>query len=212
MKEVRASINCRPTEGVMISRHTSAALKEWAIVCRALADGRQTLLIRKGGIEEIKDGFQVTHQDFWLFPTYVHQKTADLVPAVHAEFEKVQAARPPADTIPFQLYATVEDVVKVIDHEPLRSLEGYHILSWDCIASRFHYRNKPGVHVMTVRVYRRPSVITLQNTPAYDGCVSWVDLDKTLDTEGCTPVLSDGEFGARLADIRARLAGAGITA
>lgn len=196
----------------MISRHITAALKEWAIVCRALADGRQTLLIRKGGIEEIKAGFQVTHRDFWLFPTYVHQNATDLVPAVHAEFEEVQAARPPADTIPFQLYATVEDVVKVIDHERPRSLEGYHILSWDYIASRFHYRNKPGVHVMTVRVYRRPSVITLQNTPAYDGCVSWVDLDKALDTEGCTLVLSDGEFGARLADIRARLAGPGITA
>jgi len=39
-----------------------------------------------------------------------------------------------------------------------------------------------------------------------------VDLDEALDMEGCTPVLSDAEFSARLADIRARLAGAGITA
>jgi hypothetical protein len=192
----------------MISPRTNAALKEWAIVCRDLADGRQTLLIRKGGIEEIKAGFQVFHRDFWLFPTYVHQNATDLVPAVHAEFEEVQAALPPAGTIPFQLYATVEDVVKVMDLERLRSLEGYHILSWDCVASRFHYRNKPGVHVMTVRVYRRPNVITVQNKPAYDGCVSWVDLDEALDTESCTPVLSDAEFSARLADIRARLAGA----
>ena len=35
---------------------TNAALKEWAIVCKALAEGRQILLIRKGGIEEIKGG------------------------------------------------------------------------------------------------------------------------------------------------------------
>jgi hypothetical protein len=172
MKELRASTNGRPMGGVMISPRTNAALKEWAIVCRDLADGRQTLLIRKGGIEEIKAGFQVFHRDFWLFPTYVHQKAGDLVPAIHAEFKEVQATQPPAGTIPFQLYATVEDVVKVMDLERLRSLEGYHILSWDCVASRFQYRNKPGVHVMTVRVYRRPSVITLQNRPAYDGCVS----------------------------------------
>ena len=194
----------------MISPRTNAALKEWAVVCRALADGRQTLLIRKGGIEEIKDGFQVTHREFWLFPTYVHQKAADLVPAVHAEFEEVQAAQPPADTVPFQLFATVEHVVKAMDLDRLRTLEGHHILSWDCIASRFTYRNKPGVHVMTVRVYRRPEAITLQNTPRYDGCVSWVDLDEALSTEGCTPVLSDAEFTARLADIRGRLAGAGV--
>jgi hypothetical protein len=195
----------------MISPRTNAALKEWAIVCRALADGRQTLLIRKGGIEEIKAGFQVIHRDFWLFPTFVHQKAADLVPAVHAEFEEVRAAQPTPGTIPFQLYATVEDAVKVTDLHRLRSLEGQHILSWDCVASRFHYRNTPGVHVMTLRVYRRPSVITLPNTPAYDGCISWVDLDQALDTEGCAPVLSDAEFGARLADIRARLAGAGVS-
>jgi len=194
----------------MISPRTNAALKEWAVVCRALADGRQMLLIRKGGIEEIKGGFQVTHREFWLFPTYVHQKAADLVPAVHAEFEEVQAAQPPADTVPFQLFATVEHVVKAMDLDRLRTLEGHHILSWDCIASRFTYRNKPGVHVMTVRVYRRPEAITLQNTPRYDGCVSWVDLDEALSTEGCTPVLSDAEFTARLADIRGRLAGAGV--
>ncbi len=194
----------------MISQQTSAALKEWAIVCRALAEGRQTLLIRKGGIEEIKGGFQVTHREFWLFPTYVHQKAADLVPAVHAEFEEVQAAQPPVDTVPFQLFATVEHVVKAMDLDRLRTLEGHHILSWDCIASRFTYRNKPGVHVMTVRVYRRPEAITLQDTPRYDGCVSWVDLDEALSTEGCTPVLSDAEFTARLADIRGRLAGAGV--
>ena len=195
----------------MISPRTNAALKEWAIVCRALAEGRQTLLIRKGGIEEIKGGFQVTHREFWLFPTYVHQKAADLVPAVHAEFEEVQAAQPPVDTVPFQLFATVEHVVKAMDLDRLRTLERHHILSWDCIASRFTYRNKPGVHVMTVRVYRRPEAITLQNTPRYDGCVSWVDLDEALSTEGCTPVLSDAEFTARLADIRGRLAGAGIS-
>jgi len=194
----------------MISPRTNAALKEWAVVCRALADGRQTLLIRKGGIEEIKAGFQVTHRDFWLFPTYVHQKTADLVPAVHPEFAEVQVSQPPADSIPFQLYATVGDMVKATDLDRLRSLEGHHILSWDCVASRFHYRNKPGVHVMTLRVYRSPKTFTLKNTPRYDGCVSWVNLDQALDTAGCTPVLSDADFTARLADIRARLLGAGI--
>jgi hypothetical protein len=196
----------------MLSPRANAALKEWAIVCRALSDGRQTLLIRKGGIEEIKAGFQVTHRDFWLFPTYVHQKAADLIPAVHAEFEEVQRSRPPSDTVPFQLYATVEDAVKVMELERLRALEGYHVLSWDCIASRFHYRNKPGVHVMTIRVHRRPGDLRLQNTPSYDGCVSWVDLDQALDTEGCAPVLSDAEFGARLAEIRTRLADAGVVA
>lgn len=195
----------------MLSPGTNAALKEWAIVCRALADGRQTLLIRKGGIEEIKAGFQVTHRDFWLFPTYVHQKAADLVPAVQAEFAEVQAAQPPSDTLPIQLYASVEDVVQVMDLSRLRSLEGRHVLSWDCVESRFNYR-RPGVHVMILRVYRRHEMVTLANTPEYDGCVSWVDLDQSLGTDGCVPVLSDADFGRSVADIRSRLAGAGVVA
>jgi hypothetical protein len=187
---------------------SQAALKEWAIVCRALADGRQSLLVRKGGIEEIKSGFQVTHRDFWLFPTAVHQKVADLLPAVHAEFEEVQRSFPPAGTIPIQLYATVTDAMRVTDLDRLRPLSPYHILSWDCVAGRFQYRNKPEVHVLILRVYRRPEPMLIGNTPQYDGCVSWVDLAEPLPTAGCTPVLSDAEFEARLARIRACLAGA----
>ena len=185
-----------------------AALKEWAIVCRALGDGRQTLLVRKGGIQEIKSGFQVDHRDFWLFPTFVHQKATDLLPAVHAEFEEVQRSRMPADLVPIQLYATVADAVRVKDLDQLRPLAAFHVLSWDCVAGRFQYRNKPGVHVLILRVYRRPEPILIDNTPHYDGCVSWVDLAKSLPIAGCTPVLSDAEFEARLGRIRACLAGA----
>jgi hypothetical protein len=185
-----------------------AALKEWAIVCRALADGRQTLLIRKGGIEEIKSGFQVTHSEFWLFPTYVHQRATDLIPAVHEEFEEVLRSRPPADTVLLRLYATVTDAVRVADLDRLRPLAPHHILSWDCVAGRYQYRNKPGVHVLVLRVYRLDEPIVLSNSPHYDGCLSWVELDRALPTEGCTPVLSDAEFEARLAAVRACLAGA----
>jgi len=187
---------------------TNAALKEWAIVCKALAEGRQILLIRKGGIEEIRDGFQVAHRDFWLFPTYVHQKPVDLIPAAQPEFATVQAT-PPQGTLRLQLFATVTDAVKVMDLDRLRALEGCHILSWDCVASRFQYRNKPGVHVLTLRAYRRPAPVELPIAAWYDGCVSWVELERSVETVGCVPVLSDEEFAARAADIRSRLCGSG---
>lgn len=192
----------------MLAPESQAALKEWAVVCRALADGRQTLLVRKGGIEEIRSGFQVTHRDFWLFPTYVHQRAADLIPAVQGEFEEVQRGRPPADTVPLQLYATVTDAVRVTDLDGLRPLASHHILSWDCVAGRFQYRNTPGVHVLILRVYRLDEPILIENNPRYDGCVSWVELDRALPTAGCTPVLSDADFDTRLAGIRHCLAGA----
>jgi len=191
---------------------TNAALKEWAIVCQALGDGRQTLLIRKGGIQEIKEGFEVMHRSFWLFPTYVHQKATDLVPAVREEFQRVQAVQPAPGNLPIQLYATVEDVIRVTDLERLRQVADQHVLSWGCVASRFHYRNKPGVHALILRVHRRPEPILLPNMSWYDGCVSWVELDRPIGSAGCRPVLSDGDFAVRLADIRVKMSGAGAAA
>ncbi len=195
-------------EGVLPSR-SNAALKEWAIVCQALADGRQSLLIRKGGILEIKRGFQVEHRDFWLFPTYVHQNVEQLIPEVHAEFSAAQAVRRSEGVVQLELYATVADVVQVTDLDRLRGLEGLHILSRECVASRFNYRNRPGVHVLVLRVYRRLAPLQTQNTSKYDGCVSWVDLEQPLETARCLPVLSDAEFERRRGEILARLNGDG---
>jgi hypothetical protein len=183
-----------------------AALKEWAVVCRALRDGRQTLLVRKGGILEVKRGFEVVHRDFWLFPTYVHQSPADLVPAVRAEFAEAEVAQPPAGLVDLDLYAQVTDEVKVTDLDRLQALAGLHVLSADCVAGRFHYRNRPGVHVLVLRVFRRPAPVRVPNTPGYDGCISWVELDQPLDTDGLMPVLPPGAFEARRRDVLDRLA------
>ena len=73
------------------------------------------------------------------------------------------------------------------------------------MASRFHYRNRPGVHVLTLRVYCLEEPRLLEVKPWYDGCVSWVELDQAVHPEACQPVLSDTEFAKREAEIRAIL-------
>ena len=50
-----------------------AALKEWAIICKAAEDGKQVLLFRKGGIMEYRNGFELKYKNFFLFPTFEHQ-------------------------------------------------------------------------------------------------------------------------------------------
>ena len=50
---------------------TLTALKEWALVCARLLDGRQAIMLRKGGIDE--KGFWVDADEFLLYPTYFHQ-------------------------------------------------------------------------------------------------------------------------------------------
>ena len=61
--------------------------------------------VDRASIQEVKDGFEVVHRNFWLFPTYVHQKAADLVPGVQDEFRAVQAAQPDPGMLSIQLYA-----------------------------------------------------------------------------------------------------------
>ena len=70
------------------------ALKEWAVVCRALADGRQSLLLRKGGIAETGGQFQIEHSRFWLYPTYVHQQAEGIIPAARDLLLQVESERP----------------------------------------------------------------------------------------------------------------------
>src|ERR1700761_8365307 len=51
----------------------AVAFKEWAGVCDALGSGRQSLILRKGGVAEGPDGFRPEHPAFWLYPTFVHE-------------------------------------------------------------------------------------------------------------------------------------------
>ena len=182
------------------------ALKEWAIVDEWVGSGRQVVLLRKGGIHEQRGEFEVEHREFFLFPTYVHQKAEDLVPAAHAEFQALAAAAPADRTVTLRHYVRVEGVAKVTSLEPLRALADEHILSWPAVEGRFWYRNRPGLHVLLLRAYRLPRPLTIPNLAAYDGCVSWVDLAEALPTAGCEPALDDAEFARRAAAVRPALA------
>ena len=58
------------------------ALKEWAAVVHALLDGRQTVLLRKGGIHEKR--FSLRGSRFVVFPTVAHSHAESTRPE-HAE-------------------------------------------------------------------------------------------------------------------------------
>jgi hypothetical protein len=103
-------------------------------------------------------------------------------------------------------YAVVEEVVRVASIDPLRALADEHILSWPAVEGRFWYRDRPGLHALILRAYRLPRPATIANREAYDGCVSWVELEEGLSTAGSVPVLDDGEFARRAGRVRRVLA------
>ncbi len=169
------------------------AFKEWAIICRALAEGRQTLLVRKGGIAESSGEFRVEHTRFWLYPTYVHQQKDGITPETVPLLEQIEAERPPQGVVRMSHFVEVAGIYHVHDLDVAWRLAGLHGWSRETVQARFEYR-QPGLYVLPVRVYRSPQVFELSETANYAGCRSWVELDRDLPTEAATPVLEEEAF------------------
>ena len=169
------------------------AFKEWAVICRALAEGRQALILRKGGIAESGDEFHVEHQRFWLFPTYTHQQRTGIDPEAVGLLEKVDAERPPEGIFRLSHWAEVTGIYHVHDLVPALLVAHLHIWSEETVRTRFAYRT-PGLYVLPVRLYRSAQVFDLPDCAAYAGCRSWVDLGRELPTNHSMPVMNDDKF------------------
>ncbi len=185
------------------------AFKEWAAVCRALAAGRQTLILRKGGIAEGPGGFQPEHAEFWLLPTHFHERPAALAEADRHFFEpppdRDAEGSEPADApewaaVRIAHYAVVADVIQLARAESLPGLEPLHVYGPATIRERFDYR-RPGLFLLVVRIYSAPRQFAIPLWPELAGCRSWVELPQPLSTAGLRPVLDDEQFAARLAEI-----------
>ena len=179
----------------------SVAFKEWAGVCDALADGRQSIILRKGGIREEPGpgAFVPEHDEFWLYPTAVHQAQQGLRSDV--------APRPafvPGPAIPISLLARVELIGRIRDEARLPALEDFHVLTAETVRSRFHYRT-PGLWALATRIRRREPAFRVAATPEHAGCKTWVFLDEPLPTSGLTAVLDDAEWSSRLARLKSLL-------
>ena len=186
----------------------AVALKEWAAIEDALAAGRLTVLVRKGGIYEKRGGFEVEHRGFWIFPTGWHQNEHELSPAFRAHLG--DTPRFPPGEVPLRVRCTVEDALRVERLDALLALGDLQPFSDATLRSRFEYRGKPYLHVLFVRAHVLPQPLVIPNTAAYEGCVSWVSLDRPTSPENAAPALSDGEFARVRADVLSRLGSDGI--
>jgi hypothetical protein len=170
------------------------AFKEWAVICKALVEGRQALILRKGGIAESGGDFEVEHTRFWLFSTWTHQQQpAGLRPEALPLLEQAERERPPAGTVRLTHFAEVTGVYHVRDLTASLLLAHLHFWSEETVRKRFAYR-APGLFVLPVRVWRAAQAVELPDTPYYQGCRSWVELERELPTEGATPVLTEAKM------------------
>jgi hypothetical protein len=169
------------------------AFKEWAVICRALADGKQALILRKGGIAETDGEFRLEQRRFWLFPTFAHQQNSGIREDARPLLEEVLAERPAAGLVRLSHFAEVTGIYKIHEFLPAMMISHLHLWSDETVEQRFAYRS-PGLNVFSVRVYRAAQVHEIADTPAYQGCRSWVQLEQPLETDPATPVLSDADY------------------
>jgi hypothetical protein len=173
-------------------------LKEWAVVCRALEQGRQTVLLRKGGIYEAAGEFEVEHREFLLFPTYLHQNLRMLKPAEHAGFEP-RSAEP--DQVTISAAGVVTDILELQSRDQIEAIDDEHVWTSPLIDMRFNYRPENPLYLLLVRAYRLERPTQLVNTPAYAGCKSWVPLDRAIELGHAMPAIDDAAYESRRGSI-----------
>ncbi len=174
------------------------ALKEWAVLVDAMGRGEIIAMVRKGGIREHRTGFEVRHDRFLLYPTLFHERTEELAERFHARLGVRTGAQEQRDVVAIAHVCEVAAVWRVTELARLDAIAGEHGLSSGAVAARFHYRNRPEVHVIAVEVRRLATAVELPELRRYQGCVSWVELDQDVDVAGAVPTLTAGEFRRRL--------------
>lgn len=188
---------------------TTLALKEWGAVAHAVLDGRQTVLLRKGGIHE--RAFTANPQDgqasgpaegFVIFPTVEHSH----VERVRSEHADVLAAGASdvheGGTFTVRCGVTLVDVVPVVDPERLPGIADLHIWTNESVQrERVDFRPRHAVQALVVRAVELPEPVTLPRLDEYGGCKSWLDLPVAWDGVAGRQVHDDH----RLADDAARV-------
>ncbi|MCG5433808.1 DUF1802 family protein [Mycobacterium sp. MYCO198283] len=153
---------------------TTAALKEWSAVVAALLDGRQTVLLRKGGIGEKR--FTLRAERFLLFPTVAHSH-AERVRPEHRDLLAAAAADSTEHRLVIRAAARVVAAVAVERPDGLATIEDTHIWTAASVrADRLDFRPKHRLAALVVQAYRLTEPVTLARHPGYGGCTSWVEL------------------------------------
>lgn len=185
------------------------ALKEWAIVCDLLLEGRLALLLRKGGIHESGGPgvFELEHPRFLLFPSWMHQKPA-MIKEEHRGRVQVTAVEPAEIT--FRGLGEVARIWQVSDRglfAPGGELDRLHCWTPAQIDMRFDYRPENPLYLMAVRVWRLAAARTVTNHAEYAGCKSWVPLrpDDGVDDAHASPVIEDRAYAQILARVNGAL-------
>ena len=171
------------------------ALKEWATVVKALEQGKQTVILRKGGILETASGFNIEAKKFFLFPTWEHQETKHVKPEFHDFLNNVLDNRPEEGFNKITSYAEVLYEKDIESNDVINQLSSFHVWSDSYIQERRNWKPEKPMKTVFLRTVRIPE-FNLPLEPEFSGCKSWIELNSNFESGELA--LSDNEINEKL--------------
>jgi hypothetical protein len=174
----------------------TVALKEWAVVQRALLEGKQTILLRKGGLIEETGEFNLHAREFLILPTYIHsdERRNDIQPQYLNWLDDENSRRTSDGLIRFKSICTCHEIIKIKSADSLAKLSPEHIWSESYINMRLNWEPYKPLFALVVRAYRLSDPVVIAAKTSYYGCKSWVDLEESILVKDPIPALDDQEF------------------
>ena len=200
------TIPVEPISGTGYFGDMASGFKEWQVVCDALASGKQTIILRKGGIHEGRSGFSFAEESFFLFPTRFHNQDQFVREGSVSKLPEWQAG----ETVGITHHCEALWAKTLTDWDQVAALEPYHIWTEETIRQRFDWEGKGmasgSIHVALLRVSKLAQPWEFPYVAKYGGCRSWVTLPEppTGTRDGAETVLGDDTFStvyAKMAEL-----------
>ncbi len=172
----------------------NVALKEWAVVLKALEEGKQTLLLLKDGIKEEDGLFKPEHDEFFLYPTFEHETPKNIKSDWRPRITAIEKENKDPKRIHFRLLGLGEKVEKITDWEICKGLTPFTVMSDEAVEQRFHEGDWQGLYLFLVRVYQLPVPMDLPMKPGYAAHKTWVPLETSMFTAGSMSAIPDGAW------------------
>ncbi|MCU0429585.1 MAG: DUF1802 family protein [Cytophagaceae bacterium] len=151
------------------------ALKEWSGIVDVLGKGKQSIVLRKGGIAEDNDQFDVKGKTFLLFPTQFHEAEKHLKPQWHPFMNGERFFQEGLTRI--QYYATLAHYEVLKDWEKVHKLDSWHAWTEETIRERYERWNA-SIALLVLQVFELNTPLVIDaGLPAYSGCKSWVEVE-----------------------------------
>jgi hypothetical protein len=194
------------------------ALKEWDVVVAALEQGRQALLVRKGGLDDPEQRIPLPEGRFWLYPTLFHARGVFLkpehhgllVPGMHRAPRESARLLPRPDGHPRAVtpgHVALRAVAEIVEAIEAPSLDSLHRLTdrtvWTekYLTLRYKWRPQDRPLVLVLRVWALPHVVEVAERAEYGGCRSWLSLVDPPDARGAEQLWSEQRIAGEVAAV-----------